>query len=239
MRSHWRLLAHISHADEIEWQLGIKVCWSVEDLNYLDALKYINNHAFISAVEHLEGLVMQRLFELSNANLASTSVYFLNYKKRSFILKHTQVIRCRNTSPKPLWSALLPYAQPSKSTISWHLSRTLHGQSFSSARWHITVCLVTSTFLNSHTKTFCKSLGAYLPTVRLQTSTSKFFVHMRRSTASTLKSAGSMHGLHMKTKWWSQQQTKQQTPTLLWNYAVVMLNDAAWTISITFWPFTT
>ena len=75
-RSHQQLLAHMSHADEIEWQLGIKVCWSVEDPCYLDAFKYINNCTFISAVERLEGLVVQRLFELSKANLASTNAYF-------------------------------------------------------------------------------------------------------------------------------------------------------------------
>ena len=66
----------MSHADEIEWQLGIKVRWSAEDPCYLDALKYINNCTFISAVERLEGLVVQRLFELSKANLASTNAYF-------------------------------------------------------------------------------------------------------------------------------------------------------------------
>jgi hypothetical protein len=78
-RSYRRLLAHMSRADEIERQLKIEERWSAEDPRYLDALKYINNRTFIGAVERLEGLVVQRLFELSKANLAGTGVFFLIY----------------------------------------------------------------------------------------------------------------------------------------------------------------
>jgi hypothetical protein len=66
----------MNRADEIERQLKIEKRWSAEDPHYLDALKYINNRTFIGAVERLEGLVVQRLFELSKANLAATGVYF-------------------------------------------------------------------------------------------------------------------------------------------------------------------
>ena len=83
-RSHRRLLAHMNHADEIERQLKIKERWSEEDPHYLDALKFINNWTFIGAVERLEGLVMQRLFELSKANLAGTGAYFLNIQQKCF-----------------------------------------------------------------------------------------------------------------------------------------------------------
>ena len=74
-RSHQWLLAHMNHADQIEQQLRIEERWSAEDPHYLDALKYIGNRVFIGAVEHLEGLVMQRLFELLKANLAATGVF--------------------------------------------------------------------------------------------------------------------------------------------------------------------
>ena len=67
----------MNHADEIEWQIGIEECWSVEDPCYLDALKYIHNRPFIGVVECLEGLIVQRLFELLKANLAVTCVCFL------------------------------------------------------------------------------------------------------------------------------------------------------------------
>ena len=67
----------MNHADEIERQLKIEERWSAEDTRYLEALKYINNRTFIGVVERLEGLVVQRLFELSKANLAATGVFFL------------------------------------------------------------------------------------------------------------------------------------------------------------------
>lgn len=75
-RTHRQLLAHMNHTDEIEWQLNIEEHWSVEDPHNLDTLKFINNQTFVGAVEHLEGLVVQRLFELSKAYLAGTSAYF-------------------------------------------------------------------------------------------------------------------------------------------------------------------
>ena len=74
-RSHWRLLVHMNHADETKQQLGVKEQWTPEDPCHVDALKYINNWTFICAVECLEGLVVQRLFELSKAILAATGMY--------------------------------------------------------------------------------------------------------------------------------------------------------------------
>ena len=70
----------MNRADETEQQLGIEERWTSEDPCYVDALNYINNQTFICAVECLEGLVVQRLFELSKANLAATGVFFLQLK---------------------------------------------------------------------------------------------------------------------------------------------------------------
>lgn len=88
-------------ADETEQQLGIDTCWTTDNPRYIQALSVINNHAFIHVVEHLEGLVVHRLFELSKANLASTG----EFEKLLSIdckLIHSQATRCGNTSPKPL-----------------------------------------------------------------------------------------------------------------------------------------
>jgi hypothetical protein len=63
---------HMNHADETEQQLGVEECWTGEDPQYVDALTYIRNRMFICTVEHLEGLVVQRLFELSKVNLVTT-----------------------------------------------------------------------------------------------------------------------------------------------------------------------
>jgi hypothetical protein len=66
---------HLNRADETERQLGVEVRWTSEDPRYIAALGYIKNRAFVRVVEHLEGLVVQRLFELSKANLATTGVF--------------------------------------------------------------------------------------------------------------------------------------------------------------------
>jgi hypothetical protein len=74
-RAHRCLLAQMNHADDTECQLGIDICWTPDDPQYMAALRYLNNRTFIRVVEHLEGLVVQRLFELSKANLASTGEF--------------------------------------------------------------------------------------------------------------------------------------------------------------------
>ena len=74
----------MNHADDIERQLKIEERWSAEDPRYMDALKFINNRTFIGAVERLEGLVVQRLFELSKANLAATGACFYKIYNRIF-----------------------------------------------------------------------------------------------------------------------------------------------------------
>jgi hypothetical protein len=71
-RAHRRVLFHMGRVDETERQLGVETRWTPEDPRYIAALSFINNRTFIGVVEHLEGLVVQRLFELSKANLAST-----------------------------------------------------------------------------------------------------------------------------------------------------------------------
>ena len=60
--------------EDIEDQLGIKPLdrWTMDQRKYVEMLKYSWRHQFIHAVEELENLVVQRLFELSKANLAST-----------------------------------------------------------------------------------------------------------------------------------------------------------------------
>lgn len=88
-RSHQRLLAHMNHADDIEQQLKIEERWSADDPRYMDALKFINNRTFICAVERLEGLVVQRLFELSKANLAATGAYIFKNIQQILFTEHT------------------------------------------------------------------------------------------------------------------------------------------------------
>lgn len=74
-RAYRRILMHLNHADKTECQLGVEVCWAFDDPRYIAVLSYIKDWAFVCIVEHLEGLVVQRLFELSKANLVTTGVF--------------------------------------------------------------------------------------------------------------------------------------------------------------------
>jgi hypothetical protein len=58
--------------DDIEHRMGITERWHPQDVKYQEGLAYLTNWRFIQAVEHLQGLVIQRLFELAKANIAGT-----------------------------------------------------------------------------------------------------------------------------------------------------------------------
>ena len=61
---------------DLEEQLGIEPTdhWTPEMRKYVEMHEYSQHHQFIHTVEELENLVVQRLFKLSKANLASTGV---------------------------------------------------------------------------------------------------------------------------------------------------------------------
>ena len=60
--------------EDLEDQLGIEPTahWTPEHCEYVEMLEYSRQCQFICAVEDLKHLIVQRLFELSKANLAST-----------------------------------------------------------------------------------------------------------------------------------------------------------------------
>ena len=76
-RAYQHVLVQMNHTDDTEHQLGVESHLTLDDPHYVDALTYVNNWTFLCAVEHLEGLVVQRLFELSKANLATTGEYLV------------------------------------------------------------------------------------------------------------------------------------------------------------------
>ncbi|KAG2032361.1 hypothetical protein BDR03DRAFT_936026 [Suillus americanus] len=67
-----RLQVQISVVEDIEDRMGVVTQWSPQSHEYIESLEYSQKCRFIRAVEDLEGLVVQRMFELSKANLAST-----------------------------------------------------------------------------------------------------------------------------------------------------------------------
>ena len=69
-----RVRSQQDRIEDLEDQLGIESTdrWTVDRPEYVEMLEYSRQRQFICAVEDLENLVVQRLFELSKANLAST-----------------------------------------------------------------------------------------------------------------------------------------------------------------------
>jgi len=69
-----RVRSQQDRVEDLEEQLGIEPTdrWTPEMHEYVEMREYSRHRQFIRAVEELENLVVQRLFELSKANLAST-----------------------------------------------------------------------------------------------------------------------------------------------------------------------
>ncbi len=60
---------------ETEVMMGIEKRWEPQDEKYLETLKYSQTRQYHRALDHLQKLVVQRLFELQKLNLAGTGVY--------------------------------------------------------------------------------------------------------------------------------------------------------------------
>ena len=190
-RSHRRLLAHMNRADETEQQLGIEERWTSEDPRYVDALNYINNQTFICAVECLEGLVVQRLFELSKANLAATGVFFLQlklltetslgYKMRKHISKAITKRSSAIRMALEKYNELAPLQNPPRPTLLF--------SDVASYSW-----LTDFDLLKYSCTDIMQKPWSVPANHEVANKFSKFFVHMKRSTVSILKSGGLMHG---------------------------------------------
>ncbi|KAJ2991814.1 hypothetical protein NUW54_g8091 [Trametes sanguinea] len=63
---------------DMERQMGITERWTEGSMAYKEGYAYLKNRRFIRAVEELERLVIQRLFELSKDNLAGTGTVTLS-----------------------------------------------------------------------------------------------------------------------------------------------------------------
>ena len=56
----------------MEVKMGIDNRWQPSDSRYIDTLKYMADHKYHQALDHLQKLVIQWLFELNRLNLAGT-----------------------------------------------------------------------------------------------------------------------------------------------------------------------
>lgn len=67
-----KLQLAINVADDLERRMDITERWTPQCDQYKSAAAYLQNRQFIRIVDKLEGLVVQRLFELSKSHLAGT-----------------------------------------------------------------------------------------------------------------------------------------------------------------------
>lgn len=63
----------------LESQLDIESRWVPHSPEYQKALKYLHHRIYYLALDKLEGLVIQRLFELSKVNASETGMLISYY----------------------------------------------------------------------------------------------------------------------------------------------------------------
>ncbi|KAI0309118.1 hypothetical protein OF83DRAFT_1072544, partial [Amylostereum chailletii] len=81
-----RLDVAMTAVDSVERLLGITERWIPSHPEYIKTEEYIKQRNYIRAVEELEGLVVQRLVELSKANMSGTGNYIcIGYKLHKHI----------------------------------------------------------------------------------------------------------------------------------------------------------
>jgi len=71
------MMVAIAAVHDLEVKLDIERTWTEEDPEYQDAARYLRHRDFHRALDRVQQLVVQRLFEMSKANLASIGNVFL------------------------------------------------------------------------------------------------------------------------------------------------------------------
>ncbi|KAI5985604.1 hypothetical protein EDD15DRAFT_2390125 [Pisolithus albus] len=99
---------------DIECRMGIAERWKPSDESYRKANDFLTNRKFIRAVETLEGLVVQRLFELAKANVAGTG-----YKLRQHISKAITRRSSAICSALAKYNELAPLQSPPREPIEF------------------------------------------------------------------------------------------------------------------------
>lgn len=69
---HAKVDKYMDRVSEFEEALGVSDRWSPTSEEYLAAKKYLVERKYRLALDHLEKLVVQRLFELQKTHLSST-----------------------------------------------------------------------------------------------------------------------------------------------------------------------
>ncbi|KAG1752328.1 uncharacterized protein EDB91DRAFT_1243104 [Suillus paluster] len=106
--------------EDFECRHSIMEWWLPHDPKYVQAARYSQERQFIRLVEELEGLVVQRLFELSKANLAGTGGHLLDLKIT--LEKYNRLAPLQNP-PCPVldYSKIVGYASLGEFSLLKHL----------------------------------------------------------------------------------------------------------------------
>lgn len=91
-KTHLNLLLVFNRVEELETRLKIQQRWTSDDQEYKDSENLVRHKDFLVVVEELEGRVVQRIFELSKANLAGTG-YKLRRQISKNIARRSQALR--------------------------------------------------------------------------------------------------------------------------------------------------
>ncbi|KAI0054626.1 hypothetical protein BV25DRAFT_1816807, partial [Artomyces pyxidatus] len=100
--------------DDYEQRLDINERWLPDSPKYMRVVKYLARKEFILAVENLEGLVVQRLFELAKANIAGTG-YKLRKHISAAITRRSAAVRTALNK----YNKLAPLQTPPRPTIDF------------------------------------------------------------------------------------------------------------------------
>ncbi|KAG1784879.1 uncharacterized protein HD556DRAFT_1435328 [Suillus plorans] len=99
---------------ELETKLGVTRRWEQEDQEWKDVGRLVANRKFQRALDHLEGLVVARIFELSKMNQAGTG-----YKLRKHIGKALQVRSAAIRTALDRYNTAARALRPPRASLSW------------------------------------------------------------------------------------------------------------------------
>lgn len=121
----------MSRINDLEDLLNVSERWGPNSPKYLETVKYMGERKFRLALDHLERLVVQRLFELEKTQIAGTSKYpcpllscsrtnirSTGYKMRTHIGKHLQSRAKAITAAVNKYNAAARALTPPRPTIT-------------------------------------------------------------------------------------------------------------------------
>lgn len=113
------LLINVRAVGELEEKLGLAETWTEAHPDYISTMQYMRSHKFRRVIDNLQRLVVQRLFELSKANMAGTGFNSLRFND-VIILINYQVISSVYTLARQSRHVARPSSPLSLNTTSSH-----------------------------------------------------------------------------------------------------------------------